>query len=467
MIADVALPVRTELPPAGGSIHMMGVGGAGMRGLAQLLVAEGYRVSGCDRRPGAGAASLRAEGIEVCTGHDPSHIDGYDLLIHTAAIPAGHPELCAATRAGVPVMKRARATGALFNARRLLAVAGTHGKTTITAMAALACEAGGLDPMALAGGRVPSWGGYARRGGGEVAVVEADEFDRSFLQLDPDLAIVSSIEPEHMECYGSEAQLREAFLAFASRAQGREGALLCVDRVEVREVAPALGACATYGFAEDAEYRVESLAVSGGEQKCRLSAPDGCLDFTLGTPGAHNAQNAAAALGAALMLGVEASCLEEALAGFRGVERRLQRLGERDGVVVIDDYAHHPTEVRASIAAVRQAYPGRRLVAVLQPHLYSRVRAMAAEFAEAMGHADAGLVLPIFAAREKPLEDVSARRIVAHAPARITESTDVEVLEEVRNAAGSDAVFLFMGAGDVTELAARAATGGWGDDLDA
>lgn len=453
---EMTIPTRSDLVAAGDSVHLMGVGGMGMRGLAALLAAEGLRVSGCDVRPPSDPGDLYASGIQIRTGHDPAHLSGVDQVIVSAAIPAECAELVAARSSGIPVLKRSRALGALVNARRVIGVAGTHGKTTITAMTALAADAAGLDAGALVGGRLTRWDGFARSGGGELMVVEADEYDRSFLELDPHLAIVTSIEAEHLECYGELEDLREAFARFAERAAVRDGVLLCADAPGMEAIAEGPGRAWTYGLASGADYRVERVEVDRDTQRCRLTTPDGAaFDFRLGLPGVHNAQNAGAALAAVLKVGADPALLGGALAGFRGVARRLELLGERDGVILVDDYAHHPTEVRASLEALREAYPGHRIVVAFQPHLYSRTAALAAEFAQALGHADLALVLPIYPARETPIQGVTSELITVGG-ARASTAEEADVLAALADAAGSRTVFVFMGAGDVTEIAHRA-----------
>ncbi|MDP2479855.1 MAG: UDP-N-acetylmuramate--L-alanine ligase [Candidatus Palauibacterales bacterium] len=462
------LPRSADLPAPGSEVHLMGAAGAGMRALAVLLAGAGYRVSGCDRSGGP-VEEMTGTGGRLDDGHDATHAEGPALLVRSSAVPEDHPEVLAARRLGVPVWRRARALAALVNDRTLAAVSGTHGKTTITAMTALAAEAAGLDPAAAVGGRLPTWGSHARSGGGRVAIVEADEFDRSFLELDPDLAVVSAVEEEHLESYGSVEALEAAYRTFAGRASSRLGVLWCADEPGARALGAALRGTASYGFAAGADYRVEPV---GGEpedggaapRRARLHAPEGEVPFRLGAPGAHNLQNAGAALAAALRLGADAADLEDALSEFTGVARRLQRLAASDRVLVVDDYAHHPTEVAASLAAARHLAPGARLVAVFQPHLYTRTRRFAAEFAAALaGGADLAFVLPVYGAREVPIEGVDASlvlRAASVAPvtdaAPVEETSAEEVLDLVRAAAAGQSprtLFLFMGAGDITELA--------------
>jgi UDP-N-acetylmuramate--alanine ligase len=449
------VPHRSDLPPGGSRVHLLGVAGAGMRALAAVLVEEGWMVSGSDRNAGS-AADLSTTGVTVVPDDDTGHAVDSALVVHSSAIAATHPARIAAERAGVPVIKRSSILGALVNDRRLAAVAGTHGKTTVTTMLGLALEAAGRDPLVLVGGHVSEWGGHARFGAGPEAVVEADEYDRSFLQLDPTLAVVTSVEAEHLECYVDEEELRSSFATFARRAVNREGVLVCNDDEGARALAERLPATTSYGFDESSDYRLQVIASAADGQRCRLRGPDLDLSFDLGAAGAHNAQNAAAALIAASRLGADARTLSGCLGHFRGVERRLQKIASRGGVTVVDDYAHHPTEVRASIAAVRSAWPAARIVAVFQPHLYSRTRDMAVEFRQALERADRALVLPIYAAREAALPGVSSGLVVRGAPGHVSLALEEEAIELVKNAR-RDTVFLFMGAGDITETAHRAA----------
>ncbi|MGD8496560.1 MAG: UDP-N-acetylmuramate--L-alanine ligase [Gemmatimonadales bacterium] len=451
--------------PAAGTVFLLGVAGAGMRALAAALRDRGCTVEGSDR-DAAAAADLAERGIRLHPESELAAVRHADLVVYSSALPPDHPALAAARDAGVPTMKRARALGALVNDRRLAAVAGTHGKTTVTTMLALAAEAAGLDPLALVGGRVAAWGGNCRLGAGELAVVEADEYDRSFLELDPDLAIVTSIEPEHLDVYGDAAAMEAAFAEFVGRATR---VLLCADdpgSVSLARAAAPGAAVRTYGFAADAACRLEVVDADRGGQSCRLYAPEGTVPFQLGTPGAHNAQNAAAAFAAALWLGGDPGALATALADFRGADRRLQVLYESSDLVVVDDYAHHPTEIRAGIEALRSAWPGRRLVLAFQPHLYTRTRDQAAGFAEALARADRGLVLPIYPAREAPIPGVTRDLILTAGRRGLEplEADDATALVHV----DQPSVLAFMGAGDVTALAheaARAAATGRADAL--
>lgn len=455
-MTELALPTRADLPTEGQSVFLLGIAGAGMRALALALVSAGYFVSGSDRDEEA-ARDLVEKGIVIVPESEAGGAVQAALVIYSSALPDDHAVLEAARTAGVPTMKRARALGALVNDRVLAAVAGTHGKTTVTAMLAIAAARSGLDPLALVGGHVAAWAGNMRPGAGSLAVVEADEYDRSFLELDPDLAIVTSLEAEHLDCYGDIEALEAAFHTFAARAPQL---LLCADDPGTIRFAGQYPLARTYGFSSDAHYRVSIVDSNRSGQSCLLHRAGETTPFRLGAPGAHNAQNAAGALAAAMWLGADASRLFDSLEQFRGANRRLQVLFDTEQLTVIDDYAHHPTEVQASLEAVRSAWPARRVVVVFQPHLFSRTRDLAAEFAEALAGADQSFVLPIYAARETPIPGVS-RELITGAGQGI-DAVESDQLESLLRWS-EPTTLVFMGAGDVTEIAhtvARLATEG-------
>ncbi len=457
MTASGSIPRLDELPMEGAAVHLMGISGAGMRGLAVLLTGAGYRVSGCDQRP-AQVEELSRLGIAVVEGHDAGHLSGVEALIYTAAVPEDQAELQAGRQRGIPILKRGRVLGALLNERRLVGITGTHGKTTITAMTGLACIAAGLDPTVAVGGRVPELQGFARSGASEVAIVEADEFDQSFLQLDPSLAVISSVEAEHLESYGTMSALEEAYLEFGRRAANRDGVLVCADDPGAAAVGRRIPGSLTYGLSSAADYQVSVVERTASHTRCRLRAPSGRVDFGLRVTGEHNVQNAAAALAVPLRFGVDPSRLTDALASFGGVERRLERITVRGGVTLVDDYAHHPTEVIASLRSLRESRSGDRLVVVFQPHLFSRTQAFARQFGAALGDADEALVLPVYPAREAPIPGVTSELIADAGGADVRTGTADEALELVAGAAEQGpTTIVFMGAGDVTELARRAA----------
>jgi len=436
-------------------VHFMGIGGAGMSGLALIACRRGVTVTGCDADP-TGARDLSALGVPVAAGHSAAHVEGARAVVHTAAITPDHPELARARSLGVAVVPRKVALAELVAGRTVVAVSGTHGKTTTTVMATEALAAAGCDPTGIAGGRVGSWEGNARIAGDALFVIEADEYDQAFLTLHPTVAVVNNVEPDHLECYGSVAALEDAFVEFASRA---EVVLVGADDPGALRVAARLGRKArSFGLVGTADIRIADVAQSPGETTARVTFPGaGVATVRLQVPGLHNLRNAVGALAATLHLAPAG--LEPALAAlhaFRGVGRRFERLGEFGGVEIVDDYAHHPSELAATLAAARQAFPGRRLVAVFQPHLFSRTAAHGVAMGEALAKADVVVVTEVYAAREQPIPGVSGR-LVAQAAERVGGSA---IFEADRAAVGRRVlallqpgdVVLTLGAGDITRV---------------
>ncbi|MGH7676682.1 MAG: UDP-N-acetylmuramate--L-alanine ligase [Gemmatimonadales bacterium] len=435
-------------------VHFMGIGGAGMSGLALLARHQGVAITGCDSDP-AGAADLAALGIPIWRGHDPSHVEEARAVVVTAAVTREHPELARAQARRIPVVRRADALADAVAGGTLVAVAGTHGKTTTTVMVTEALAAAGRDPTGLAGGRVATWGGNARLGGRGVFVVEADEFDRAFLSLAPAVAVVTNVEADHLECYGTLDALESAFAQFAGGARrviagGDDAGAL---RVAARLAVPIW----RVGLGNDAELRLLEPTLEPGGSAARLVLPDGrTVALRLAVPGLHNLRNAAAALGVVHHLAADVPAALDALARFDGVGRRFERLGDAGGVTVVDDYAHHPTEVAATLTAARQVFPGRRVVAVFQPHLYSRTALHGEALGQALALADQVIVAPIYGAREQPLPGVTADLVVAGAKrvgAATTAVPDRAALTGAVAAAArpGDVVFT-LGAGDVTRV---------------
>jgi UDP-N-acetylmuramate--alanine ligase len=398
-------------------LHLMGVGGVGMCGLAEVLVAEGFTVSGCDVEHSERTRRLEALGVPVSLGHDPSHVTGVDALVVSAAVGLDHPEVTAARSLGLAVARRSELLGELMRPRRGVAVAGTHGKTTTTALVGHLLTGVGLDPTVLVGGFVRFIGGHARHGAGELFVCEADEFDRSFLELGPELAVITNVEPEHLDCYRDAEELQAAFAAYANRCAIGGAVIVSADdpgAVLVRRLVRRR----VVSFGEAAEADLRAIEITSETSGSRFQVWH--LDRRLGTVwlpllGRHNVRNALAALAVGIELGLPFAELAEGCASFEGVARRFDVRGQRDGVTVVDDYAHHPTELRAVLAAAHQAMPGRRLVAVFQPHLFSRTRDFARGFAEALLDAEVAVVLPIYPAREQPIPGVSSRLVVDEA----------------------------------------------------
>ena len=441
-------------------IHFMGIAGAGMSGLALLARRQGVAITGCDNDP-SGAADLAAIGVEIWRGHDPGHVAGARALVVTAAIPGDHPELERARALGVPVVRRADALSQAVAGGTVVAVAGTHGKTTTTVMVTEALAAAGRDPTGLAGGRVARWGGNARvgaaePGGGGLYVVEADEFDRAFLSLTPSVAVVNNVEADHLECYdGSVAALEDAFVQFAGPARR---VIVGADDPGAARVAARLAAPVwRVGTAVGVDVRIAQPAFTERGSTARIELPGGrAVTLQLAVPGLHNVRNAAAALAVAHELGADLERALAALATFSGVGRRFERVGEAHGVTVVDDYAHHPTEVQATLAAARQAFPERRVVAVFQPHLFSRTALHGDALGRALAAADVVVVAPIYAAREQPLPGVSAD-VVARGAARAGATTvavreRAGVAEQVAATVRAGDVVFTLGAGDITRV---------------
>lgn len=401
-----------------GPVHFVGVSGAGMSALAEMILRAGGQVTGCDLHPGAIGEHLRALGATIVEGHDPAHVEAAAAVIATAAVGRDHPELDAARRRGIPVLKRAQALGALVNQGRLLAVAGTHGKTTTTAMTTAILEAAGLSPTAFVGGVVAGWGSGLRAGSGDLFVVEADEYDRSFLTLRPSAVAVTTVEADHLDVFGSAEAVDDAFAEFIGRV--REGGLVaaCVDDAGARRLLGAARGLRTVGYGTGAGAELRATDVELRPRGSRFTIRDrgeSLGEVTLAVPGLHNLRNAlgAFALAREASAGVEAA--REGLAAFRGVARRFQELGEARGITIVDDYAHHPTEIEATLAAARGAFQGRRLVAVFQPHLYTRTRDFSDAFGRALAAADVVWVTDVYPAREAPIPGISGELIVAAA----------------------------------------------------
>ncbi len=425
-----------------------------MSALALAAMRHGVRVTGCDLDDAA-FGDLRAAGAEVSVGADPSHLDGVRAVVVTAAAHDDHPELVAARSHGVPIVPRKQALAELVNGGTLVALAGTHGKTTTTVMTTEALRAAGLHPSGLAGGRVASWGGNAWLDGDRCWVVEADEYDQAFLTLRPTIAVINNVEADHLECYGSVEAMEAAFVRFAS---GAERILVGTADSGSDRIATALGdRVMRFGLEDRPGLRVvtRSRDTSGSVAECHW--PDGTVaTLRLRVPGVHNLRNAAAALGVVHALGGDLAAATEALGAFTGVGRRFERLGERGGVLFIDDYAHHPTELVATLEAARQAEPGRRLVAVFQPHLFSRTREHGDAMGRALAEADLAVVTDIYPAREDPIPGVTGALVAdavqrAGGDVRYHATRDALVEALVTTVRPGD-LLLTLGAGDITRV---------------
>jgi UDP-N-acetylmuramate--alanine ligase len=406
-------------------VHFVGIGGIGMSGIAELLANLGYEVSGSDAKRSDVTARLERLGVRVEEGHDARHVGNADVVVVSSAIAAENPEVGEARRRGIPVIPRAEMLAELMRLRYGIAVAGAHGKTTTTSMIALVLERAGLDPTAVIGGRLSVFGSNARLGSGQYMVVEADESDRSFLKLSPSIAVVTNLDREHMEAYGSVEHLEQAFVDFANKVPFYGAVVACADD---RMLAPLLPRITrrliTYGIERTADLVGQNVTLGAFEARCRVAskAAGELGTMTLRVPGRHNVQNALAAVAVGLELNVPFEQIAAALAEFGGAERRFQRLGEARGVMVVDDYGHHPTEIAAVIAAARAGI-GRRVMVVFQPHRYSRTRDLMDEFGPALGGADEIVLTDIYAASEPPLPGVTLDSFAA----RVKAATDAPV----------------------------------------
>ena len=452
-------------------IHFVGIGGAGMNGIAEVLLNQGYRISGSDLGESTVTRRLVALGAEVFIGHDAAHIEGADAIVTSTAVKEDNPEVVAAHARLIPVVPRAVMLAELMRMKKGVAIAGTHGKTTTTSLVASVLAAAEMDPTYVIGGRLNSAGVNAALGSGEYIVVEADESDASFLNLLPVLSVVTNIDADHMDTYGHDfGKLKAAFVEFLHRMPFYGAAVVCVDDAAIREILPLIARPITsYGFSEDAQVRAINVRAVGTlmhftvQRRNGVELPD--LDIVLNLPGDHNVLNALAAIGIAVELGVDDAAVVQALADFKGVGRRFQRYGEAalpagGTCTVVDDYGHHPVEMAATLAAARGAYPGRRLVLAFQPHRYTRTRDCFEDFVKVINHADAVLLAEVYAAGESPIVAADGRSLAR--ALRVAGKLEPVFVDDINampqavldNAQDGD-VILCMGAGTVGAVAGR------------
>ncbi len=447
----MALIDRTDPRP----VHFIGVAGAGMSALAELLAHRGMTVTGCDQNASS-VADLEQAGVRVLAGHDPAHLEGARAAVYTSAMAKDHPELVRARERGVPLVRRAEALAECCAGGTLIGIAGTHGKSTTTVMTTEALSAAGLSPTGVVGARVTAWGGNLTYGGERTFVVEADEYDRSFLALWPQVVVVTNVEADHLDIYADLADITRTFAEFVGRARW---VVLCADDAGANALpSPATAEVIRYGITSpDARLRAVNLrSVDGGTTFDVVfdGKPAGTLALSL--PGEHNVRNALAALAVGIgTYGLKVEQMAPAFASLAGAERRFQRIGAVRGVELIDDYAHHPTEIRATLAAARDAFAGRRLVACFQPHLFSRTRDFAPQFGEALAAADALFLCDIYPAREQPMPGVTSQLIAdaaakaGHAPTWM--GPRAEAAEAMARFVQAGDVVLTIGAGDITK----------------
>ncbi|MSQ42426.1 MAG: UDP-N-acetylmuramate--L-alanine ligase [Dehalococcoidia bacterium] len=441
-------------------IHLVGAGGIMMSGIGEILLARGHTITGSDLAPSEHVERLRARGATIYGGHAAANLGLTDLVVATAAARNDNPEIASARQRSIPVILRAEMVQRLISDRRVLAIAGTHGKTTTTTLAALMTVRGGLDPLVLVGGDSPELGGNARDGKGDVAVVEADEYAEAFLQYEPRLALITNVEPDHLDYYGTAQRLFDAFRAFAARVVPDGTLIACADSPQADAIAAerrrAGARVERYGVDADGEWRALRLRLNdlGGYDFIATLEGTELGRVSLRVPGRHNVANALGALALAMRAGVDFTRAAQAAQQFTGVARRFQFVGEAAGVTLMDDYAVHPTEVRATLSAARQRFAGQRLVACFQPHTYSRSTYLLDGFRHCFEGFDALYVLRTYAARERADAGMDARALaaeIAGPPAVYVDSFEAAVDRIAPELVLGD-VFFTLGAGDVTEL---------------
>ncbi len=448
-------------------IHFVGVGGIGMSGIAELLANLGYAVSGSDAKRSAVTDRLESLGVTVQTGHAAANVGNADVVVYSSAVGAGNPEVVEASRRRIPVIPRAEMVAELMRLRFGIAVAGAHGKTSTTSMVALVLERAGLDPTAVIGGRLSAFGSNARLGRGECMVAEADESDRSFLKLSPSIAVMTNIDREHMDAYGSFADLQQAFIDFANKVPFYGAVVACADDAELCAVMPKFQRrVIRYGIdAVDADLVAAGVTLEGYGSRCTIERrprpgderPATLGDLHLQVPGRHSVLNALAAVAVGLELDVPFAKIASALAEFRGAERRFEQRGVVNGITVVDDYGHHPTEIAAVLAAARAGKP-QRIVVAFQPHRYTRTRDLMHEFGVALAAADEVVLTGIYAASEQPIPGVTIEALsaainaVRPSPVHLVPQLDDVAARVVEIARPGDLV-ITLGAGSIGSLA--------------
>ena len=442
-------------------IHMVGIGGIGMSSIAEVLLRRGFTVTGSDLKKGDVTDHLETLGAEIFEGHAPEHVADADVVVYSSAVkPDENPETAEAQRRLIPIIKRAEMLGELMRAKRGVGIAGTHGKTTTTTLVGLVAQQAGLDPTIIVGGKVAVFGSNAVAGTGELIVVEADEYDRTFLRLAPIVAVVTNIEADHLDIYEDIEDIKNAFVQFANSVPFFGAAILCLDDENVRSVLGRIHRpVVTYGTSRQATLRAENVDQVGAETRFDVyEGAERLGEVALQAPGLHNVRNALAAVAVGLELDVPFEAIATGLAEYAGVDRRFQVKGEAPAgsgsVLVVDDYAHHPTEIEATLQAAARGWPDRRIVAVFQPHLYSRTRDLREEFALAFYDADVLVVTDVYPAREAPIEGVTGRTVAdlarqyGHRNVHYVEDK-AALPEYLGGLARPGDLVLTMGAGDV------------------
>ncbi len=440
-------------------LHFVGIGGVGMSGIAEVLLNMGYRITGSDTRRGEAVERLERLGAKVFTGHQPSHVEGAHVVVYSSAVARDNVEVQVARQRGIPVIPRAEMLAELMRLKYGIAIAGTHGKTTTTSIVAAVLGAAGLDPTVVVGGRVHGLGTNARLGQGEFLVAEADESDGSFLKLSPTIAVVTTVDAEHLDHYADLDAIAAAFLQFVNKVPFYGAAVVCLDEPNIQRMIPQIEKrVITYGLESGADLTARRLGFSGMNSQFEVQHRGRVLGpASLQVPGRHNVLNALAAIGVALDLEVPFARIQSALAGFAGVQRRFQIRGEAQGVLVVDDYGHHPAEIRATLAAAKAGFD-RRVLTVFQPHRYTRTHHLQREFLTAFYQSDVLIVMDIYPAGEAPIPGVHARDlaegIAAHGHREVIymDGDREEIVQYLCESTRPGDLVLTLGAGDVGQL---------------
>lgn len=442
-------------------IHFVGIGGIGMSGIAQVLLTLGYRVTGSDLKRGAIIGQLTRRGARVFTGHKAGNAAGAHVVVISSAVKSDNPEVIEARRLGIPVVPRAEMLAELMRLKYGIAIAGTHGKTTTTSLIATIMTSAGLDPTMIIGGRVNSFRTNARLGKGEFLVAEADESDRSFVKLSPTIAVITNIDPEHMENYRDFQHVRETYASFANKVPFYGSVIACVDHPEVRTLIKHVERrIVSYGLT-NADFTADDISQKEGVLSFNVvfkGKPLGLVNLAI--PGRHNVLNALAAVAVATELDIPFAKIKKGLEKFAGIERRFQVLSKK-GIypMVVTDYAHHPREIEAVISAVREGWQNKRIVCVMQPHRFTRLAALFDEFVDVLSRPDAAVILPVYSAGEAPIEGITSRKLYQGVLAKKQDGRSVvyvddkkAVLKSVAEICGPDDIVLFLGAGDVWKI---------------
>ena len=440
------------------NIHLIGIGGAGMNGIAEILLNIGFTVTGSDMRITPVTEHLVSLGAKVFEGHVPENVETCDVVVYSSAVKEDNPEIIAARERKIPVIKRPEMLAELMRMKYGICIAGTHGKTTTTSMTGQILTRGDIDPTIIVGGKVTDFGGGAKIGQSHYLVLEADEYDRTFLKLTPIIAVVTNIDMEHLDCYQDMDDIKSAFIQFVNKVPFFGSVILCIDDNGVQSIAPYVERrIITYGISRQAEIRAENMIFEGMRTTFDvISSGKELGSVTLTTPGYHNVRNALAAIAVACEMGITFDIIAEALADFQPVERRFQVIGEESGILVIDDYAHHPTEIIASLEGIRTGFD-KRIVAVFQPHLYSRTRDFYEDFGRAFMDTDILFVTDVYPSRETPIEGITGKLVAeaalaaGHRHVAYIEDKE-ELLHAVSDCVKDGDIVVTFGAGDINKV---------------